>query len=212
MFWTVKTPFLIICILILDLLLIGDIIDKNKTQVLGVKISARPTPTPTKVLIKKPIHRVVVKKITPTPLKIKKVSITPTEAPKPTYVAITVSVAPIQAPQTSDLLQQINNFRSSKGLSTLTANSETCFFANIRSQEIISSFNHDGFTNRVNSKTLPYPSYSSVAENIAMNSDSNNVVQSWIDSPGHHANLIKDVPYGCVVGNGKYYVFEAWKP
>lgn len=211
MFWTVKTPFLIICILILDLLLIGDIIDNNKTQVLGVNISSSPTPTPTKVIIKKPVRKII-KKATPTPIKINKAIVIATKTPTPSAVATTTPISPTQAPSTSDLLQQINNFRSTKGLAGFTSNSETCFFANIRSQEIISNFNHDGFTNRVNSKTLPYPSYSSVAENIAMNSDSNKVVQAWIDSPGHYANLIKDVPFACVVGNGKFYVFEAWKP
>lgn len=138
---------------------------------------------------------------------------TPTSTPTPKtkqYDDTDIHVYPYKT--TNDLLQQINSFRSSKGLAHLTANSETCFFANLRSQEIISAFNHDGFRNRIDSKTLPYPSYSSVAENIAMNSDANQVVPGWINSPGHIENLLKDVPYGCVVSNGNYFVFEAWKP
>lgn len=139
--------------------------------------------------------------------------ITPTQTPtpEPTPAVTDILVYPYNN-LTKDLLQQINDFRSGKGLAPLTANSETCFFANLRSQEIISSFNHDGFRNRIDSNTLPYPSYSSVAENIAMNSDPNAVVPGWINSPGHNENMSKDVPYGCVVSNGNYYVFEAWKP
>ena len=129
--------------------------------------------------------------------------------PTPT---IKPSPATISKKSTQDLLQQINSFRSGKGLAPLTANSETCFFANLRSQEIIPSFNHDGFRNRIESGSLPYPSYSSVAENIAMNSDPNQVVPGWINSPGHNENMSKDTPHGCVVGNGNYYVFEAWSP
>lgn len=136
---------------------------------------------------------------------------TPTPIPKTKqYDDTDIHVYPYKT--TNDLLQQINSFRSSKGLAHLVANSETCFFADLRSQEIISSFNHDGFRNRIDSKTLPYPSYSSVAENIAYNSDSTQIVPGWINSPGHNENLLKDVPYGCVVGNGDYFVFEAWAP
>lgn len=136
---------------------------------------------------------------------------TATPSPKPTAISTPI-LKTKQYETTNDLLQQINSFRSSKGLAHLTANSQTCFFANLRSQEIINSFNHDGFRSRIDSKTLPYPSYSTVAENIAMNSDPNAVVPGWISSPGHNENLLKDVPFGCVVSNGEYFVFEAWRP
>ena len=131
-------------------------------------------------------------------------TLTPSQTPSPTPISPNKSA--------SDLLQQINIFRSGKNLAALSANSETCFFANLRSQEIISNFNHDGFRNRIDSNSLPYPSYSLVTENIAMNSDPNQVVPGWINSPGHAENLLKDAPFGCVVGNGDYYVFEAWSP
>ena len=136
----------------------------------------------------------------------------PSKSPKKTSDDSSTGILVYPYKTTNDLLQQINAFRSGKGLAPLTANSETCFFANLRSQEIITSFNHDGFRSRIDSKTLPYPSYSLVAENIAMNSDPNQVVPNWISSPGHNENMSKDTPFGCVVGNGNYYVFEAWKP
>jgi uncharacterized protein YkwD len=111
-----------------------------------------------------------------------------------------------------NLLNQINSFRSSKGLPPLSTDGYTCGFAVLRANEIVNSFNHDGFKNRIDSKTLPYPSYSSVAENIAMNSDPNQVVPGWINSAGHNENMSKDVPHGCVGKSGDYYAFEAWKP
>ncbi|MBI4097955.1 MAG: CAP domain-containing protein [Candidatus Levybacteria bacterium] len=133
----------------------------------------------------------------------------PTLTPFPTPTTTDILVYPSQI---TDLLQQINSFRSGKGLAPLSANSETCFFANLRSQEIITNFNHDGFRNRIDTKTLPYPSYSSVAENISYNGDSSQVVPNWINSGGHAENLLKDVPYGCVGNSGIHYVFEAWQP
>lgn len=195
---------LIICLIFLDLLLIGNILSHKNTEVLGVKITKKVKPTPTLKIKKSPTTKPT-STSTPSPTKAKVLSITLTKSPSPT-------IPPQTAPATTDLLSQVNNFRAGKGLAPVTAKSEVCFFANLRAQEIATSFNHDGFTNRINSKTLPYPSYSSVAENIAMNSNPNDVVPSWINSPGHNANMSKDVPYGCVVGSGNYYVFEAWKP
>ncbi len=97
-------------------------------------------------------------------------------------------------------------------MSQVSENTETCAFASARANEISSNFNHDGFTNRVNSNTLPYPTYSTVAENIAMNSDASQVVPGWINSPGHAENMLKDVPFGCVKNSGNYFAFEAWRP
>ncbi len=191
---------LILCIIVLDFLLIADVYKNNKPQVLGIntkivkKVKATPTPTPTP---------------TPKKLNIKPYIYIPKSSPTPTPTKAEVKET---VSQTGDLLVQINSFRSSKGLSPLSANSETCFFANMRVQEIQSAFNHDGFTNRINSKSLPYTSYSEVAENIAMNSNPNEVISGWINSPGHNANMLKNVPFGCVVGSGNYYVFEAWRP
>lgn len=144
---------------------------------------------------------------TPAPTQIP----TPTPSPTPSPAPTLTPTPAIKTP-TIDLLGLINQFRLEKGMSPLSANSETCFFANLRSQEIISSFNHDGFRNRIDSKTLPYPTYSSVAENISMNGEASQVIPGWINSPGHAENLLKDAPFGCVVSNGSYYVFEAWRP
>jgi len=109
-------------------------------------------------------------------------------------------------------MQEINNYRRSQGLSEVKTDSYTCDFAAIRAQEISSAFNHDGFSNRLSSKTLPYPSYSVVIENLAKISDYQKVVTLWINSSGHAANMRKDTPFVCVAQNGNFFAYEGFKP
>lgn len=110
------------------------------------------------------------------------------------------------------ILNEINNYRASKGLSRSEPDSNTCGFAKLRAAEISINFNHDGFTNRINDKTLPYSSYSQVTENISMNSDYKQVAVKWIESSGHAANIEKDTPFICVGSSGDYYTMQGWKP
>lgn len=147
---------------------------------------------------------------TSTPMPIFTPSSTPviTQAPQPTS---TPAPAPVIAGGNS-FVDQINQYRQSKGLGPIGSDSHTCNFANLRAQEISSNFSHDGFNNRVSSNSLPYPGYSEVTENLAMNHNSSDVVNSWINSPGHAANLEKNTPYGCVGVSDNYYAYEGWKP
>ncbi len=110
------------------------------------------------------------------------------------------------------LLDMVNEFRRSKGLSAAISNSETCSFAKIRAGEISKNFNHDGFTQRINSQTLPYPSYKVITENIAMNSNYKEVVNNWINSSLHAKNMLDDTPYVCIWQDGDYYAYEGWNP
>ncbi|PIP74708.1 MAG: hypothetical protein CO135_02580 [Candidatus Levybacteria bacterium CG_4_9_14_3_um_filter_35_16] len=112
----------------------------------------------------------------------------------------------------SFILDKINAYRASKGLFAVSSNSETCSFAKTRAEEIASNFNHDGFTQRINSKSLPYSSYSHVTENIAMNSNYMDVVDIWINSGPHAENMRADTPFICVMQNGNYFAYEGWKP
>jgi uncharacterized protein YkwD len=110
------------------------------------------------------------------------------------------------------LLTQINAFRASKGLTHVTAEAYTCNFARIRAAEIADNFSHDGFRQRIDKQTLPYPTYHEVTENIAMTNDYHNVVDLWINSPSHAANMEKDTPNVCVEKAGNYYAYEGWRP
>lgn len=147
----------------------------------------------------------------------------PTAVPNPTSTPVSVYIptltsVPAQAPVPSGnsvtdfIMNAINDYRRSKGLSAVSADGNTCSFASTRAQEIAANFNHDGFTNRLNSETLPYPSYSMVIENIAMTSNYQDVVNIWINSPSHAAKMEKDIPYVCVQNSGNNYVYEGWKP
>lgn len=151
---------------------------------------------------------------TPTP------TIQPLNTPTPVFTSTPIpakTITPTTTPSLSSsvrdyIMNAINNYRKTQGLSTVQTNSYTCNFAAIRAREISSGFNHDGFTNRINSKTLPYPSYSLVTENLAQTSNYQDVVNLWINSSGHAANMQKDTPYVCVEQYGNYYAYEGWKP
>ena len=136
-----------------------------------------------------------------------------TSTPKPTSTPSQTSAKTLQAVSVSEnLLKKVNEYRNSKGLSSVTTDGYTCAFATTRANEIVENFNHDGFRNRIDSKNLPYPSYSHITENIAMNSNPDQVIQGWIDSPGHRENMEKNTPYACIANSGNYYTYEGWRP
>lgn len=207
MFWTINKSFLVTCIVILDVLLLIDIQNnKNSTVVIIEKpktiqiFQASPAQIGSaKITISKST------KTTETP--------TPTPGVEPPTQTQSKPQTQIQTPNDSgNLIGQVNAYRASKGLSEVSTDPYTCAFANIRASEITSAFNHDGFSSRVNSKTLPYPSYSEIAENIAMSSNPADVVQAWIDSPGHNENMLKNTPFACIGNSGDYYAYESWTP
>lgn len=127
----------------------------------------------------------------------------PPQNPTPQIVADNVK---------SFLMTAINDYRKSQGLSEVKTDSNTCDFAKTRAREISQNFNHDGFNNRIQNHTLPYPSYHTITENIAMNPNYKNVVAGWISSAGHAANMRADTPFVCVENAENYYVYEGWKP
>ncbi len=202
-------PVLIVLLIILDIFIARNIFQakNHNSEVLAatskkhlvIRISATPSPT----LIPTPTST-----LAPTP--------SPTSAPKPvptTLPAVPTSTPPpVAQPGTGTLIDQLNAFRASHGLSPVTSNSETCSFASTRAQEITGGFDHSGFDQRVSNHNLPYPSYHEVTENIAMTGNVNEVISMWINSPGHNANMQKDTPYVCIMNSGNYYAYEGWRP
>lgn len=227
MIWETKKLLLFIpLILVLDLFLLIDINKKtenNQKVVLGTqtfvkrKISAKKNPPKIDLAYIEKKYPTLTLMPTTIPTIIKKsneeIQITTTPTPAlPSAEVQTSSQSNSIIISGNSLIDQINKFRSSNGKSSISENNDVCSFASTRASEIVNNFNHDGFSNRANSKTLPYPNYSEVAENIAMNGDVSKVVPGWIDSPGHRENLLKELPFGCVKNSGNYYVYEAWKP
>lgn len=178
------------------------------TPSISPKSTSTSTPTPSKVIISP--TPTLTRRITPFPTLLPSATsvLTHQVSPTPTQSSQQVSLSAVQ----TYILNGINAYRESKGLSFVSADSYTCSFAAVRAQEITTSFTHDGFTNRINSHTLPYPSYHEVTENIAMTSDYQQVVPMWIASPGHAENMQKDTPYVCVAQSGNYFAYEGWKP
>jgi len=124
---------------------------------------------------------------------------------------------PVQsAPQLSDvsayILQGVNDYRASFGLSPVQSNQETCDFASVRAQEIASGFNHDGFYNRVNNHTIPYSQWSHATENIAQAPEYKEVVNLWKNSPEHAANMRDNTPYVCIEQYQSYFAYEGMRP
>lgn len=164
----------------------------------AIKPTSSPTPTPTD---------------TPTPTPTKKPTPTPTKKPSPTPTKTVTPVTEISGdPIKNYIMQKINEYRSSQGLSAVKTDSYTCDFAKVRAEEISHNFNHDGFRSRIDSHTLPYPSYHEVTENIAMTSDYKEVVTMWINSSGHAENMRRDTPLVCVEKFGNYYAYDAYRP
>ena len=88
------------------------------------------------------------------------------------------------------VLDAVNQNRASYGLAPLTLASDLCDDADVRAQEIVSLFSHtrpDGSS----CFTVISGSYRRVAENIAAGSATPEaVVEQWMNSPGHRANIL----------------------
>lgn len=118
------------------------------------------------------------------------------------------SVSPVRAgDNTTVLLAEINQFRKTNGLPPAKIDPLTCKFAALRAREAAKKFSHDGFYKRVRNKTMPYPKYKRVTENLAK-TKRQNVVKLWIKSPTHAANMLKETSRVCVQKYGNYYAYE----
>lgn len=177
----------------------------TSTQTQSITPTQQKTPTPVPHVTRQTSHYHFTAS-TPTP----KLSPKPTTAPKPTQKPTSTTTS--SDPKVTYMMNAINKYRTSLGLSSVKTDSYTCNFAKIRAKEITTDFSHDGFNQRVNNHTLPYPSYSQITENIAMTQDYKQVVQLWINSPGHAENMRQDTPYVCVQYSGNYYAYEGWRP
>jgi uncharacterized protein YkwD len=100
------------------------------------------------------------------------------------------------------VLQRINEVRASQGLGRLSASSDLSRAALTHSRSMVVSgyFAHESkngspFWKRVKSFYAPRAGSWTVGENLAMfgggsRPDANAIVESWLASPGHRANLL----------------------
>ena len=93
----------------------------------------------------------------------------------------------------ANILEHINNYRTSKGLSSLKvipAMSEqaTKHSADMAAKKV--PFSHDGFEERVKSISKQIGALKSSAENVAYGKlSAKEVVDVWLKSPGHRKNI-----------------------
>lgn len=110
--------------------------------------------------------------------------------------AKSVNAASDVAAMEKSVHEQINQYRSSKGLPALTLNSSINEIARQHSKQMADKqvpFGHDGSSSRYN-KISKLISYRAVAENVAYNQGHPNpgksAVEGWIKSSGHHRNIV----------------------
>lgn len=113
----------------------------------------------------------------------------------------------------AQVLQLVNTERAKNGLGALTMNAAASRAAQVRAAEIVKSFSHtrpDGtscFTVLEDEKV----SYSTAGENIAYGyPDAASVMNGWMNSPEHRANILKSsfrqLGVGvCRAADGNYY-------
>lgn len=177
----------------------------------------RPVPTPSVKISRSMPSATPVQAESPTPVPTVKPTTTPqpttnsTSTPQPTTAAVATStpnptISPTRKPaSSSSIMDKINAYRASHGLSAVQEDPNTCAYAQLRANELVNHFDHNG-------TDYPYSNYSLVTENIAMTTNPSEVVDLWINSPGHAENMRKDTPYVCVRNNGPYYAYEGWRP
>ena len=111
-----------------------------------------------------------------------------------------------------EVIRLVNVERNKAGLPSLTKNDKACTVANVRANEIVTSFSHT----RPNGKDCfsvlsEYNiSYRASGENIAMGQKTPaEVMEAWMNSSGHRANILSanftEIGVGVVYSQGRYY-------
>lgn len=110
----------------------------------------------------------------------------------------------------SQVFQLVNQRRKENGLAELTYRNDVQDAANIRANEIISTFSHtrpDGSS----CFTAVTVNYYAIGENIASGQkNAEEVMNAWMNSPGHRANILSAQFTGMAVGVVQYQGVSYW--
>ena len=110
----------------------------------------------------------------------------------------------------NQVFQLVNQRRIENGLTELTYRNDIQDAANIRANEIISTFSHtrpDGSS----CFTSVNVNYYAIGENIASGQKSAaEVMNAWMNSPGHRANILSTQFTGIAVGVVQYQGVNYW--
>lgn len=122
------------------------------------------------------------------------------------------SMSEDQASAAGQVLDLVNQNRSSAGLHTLRLDAELCAAAQIRANEIVSSFSHTRPDGRKFSTVLTDNGirFTAAGENIAWGqTSSSQVMNAWMNSDGHRANIMNStytkLGVGHVTVGGRQY-------
>ena len=103
-------------------------------------------------------------------------------------------VSPSTDALTMEVLNQVNQYRASRGLSALRISAAASRQARLHSSEMarhVVGFGHEGFNQRVTHLHHDIQDVQAAAENVAYNyKTAKIVVDGWIHSPLHHRNII----------------------
>ena len=110
----------------------------------------------------------------------------------------------------SQVFQLVNQRRKENGLAELTYRNDIQDATNIRANEIISTFSHtrpDGSS----CFTAVTVNYYAIGENIASGQkNAEEVMNAWMNSPGHRANILSAQFTGLAVGVVQYQGVSYW--
>ena len=112
----------------------------------------------------------------------------------------------------NQVLQLVNAERAKNGLGALTMNTNAGKAAQVRATEIVTQFSHTRPNGQDPFSALKQfgVSYSTAGENIAYGyPDAQSVMNAWMNSPGHRANILngsfKQMGVGVYQAKGTYY-------
>ncbi len=107
------------------------------------------------------------------------------------------------------ILKRVNAERESAGVSPVTLNSELCDRADIRAKELVVQMSHTRPDGSTPDTVISGITHSYFGENIAGGQPSTEkVMDSWMDSPGHRANILNS--QYTQLGVGIYYDESGW--
>lgn len=142
---------------------------------------------------KKIVYKITIKEALQEPDETPTPTATPVSTPEPT-LAPQVTITEQAANYEKEVLRLVNVERSKENLQELTLYSKLSQAATIRANELVETFSHT----RPNGERcfsvfgeVGIPSYYACGENIAAGQKSpEQVVESWMNSPGHRANIL----------------------
>lgn len=103
------------------------------------------------------------------------------------------STSPTSSKFADDILENVNQYRHTKGLKPLVMNNVISAEARKHSEDMANdrmAFGHDGFDARIQRISSQLGAARQSAENVALGDlSAQQVVSNWINSPGHRQNI-----------------------